>query len=117
MGPAKRSGHPKSLAVLVLAGVVLGSLALPAHGQSADAHVLRFGADLTAQSGISLDPTVSKGSNDFPWQNLIYDTLIHIAKDGSAQPGSSCLPCLGPAMSVQLGPGGLEGGGPSGHEP
>jgi peptide/nickel transport system substrate-binding protein len=87
MGPAKRSGHPKSLAVLVLAGVVLGSLALPAHGQSGDAHALRFGADLTAQSGISLDPTVSKGSNDFPWQNLIYDTLIHIAKDGSAQPG------------------------------
>src|SRR2546426_71196 len=44
MGPAKRSGHPKSLAVLVLAGVVLGSLALPAHGQSADAHVARLGA-------------------------------------------------------------------------
>ena len=51
--------------------------------------ILRYGSDLSTFGGPALDPIDAKsgGALDFNYDYLIYDTLVHVARDGSYTPG------------------------------
>jgi peptide/nickel transport system substrate-binding protein len=51
--------------------------------------ILRYATDLSTFGGPALDPLDSKngGPLDFSYDYLLYDTLVHVARDGSYTPG------------------------------
>ncbi len=49
--------------------------------------VLRYGLDLVATAGLSLDPMLSNTVGDYIHMNLLYDTLLHFTPEGAYVPG------------------------------
>ena len=65
--------------------------------------ILRIATDLSTFGGPSFDPITTKGSPlDFDWDAPMYDTLVHVAKDGSFAPGLATSWKIRDAQTVEL---------------
>ena len=77
------------VAALVVPASIAGAGTSTAATAKADpSAILRYATDLSTFGGPALDPTTTKGSPlDFSYDYFIYDTLLHVARDGSYTPG------------------------------